>query len=81
MTTMVFDLKVYAVINTTNYNEDGIASIQVARGAEECDALGWEPDTEGINQYTHEVTKVRDLQVGEIIEHWFEKGAFIMRVA
>lgn len=72
------DSKMYAVINTTDY---GIAAIQEAKGTEECTALGWEPDSEGINQYTHEVVKVSDLQVGEIIEHWFEKGAFIMRVA
>lgn len=78
---IMIDTKVYAVINTTDYNNDGTACIQSAVGLEGCSELGWDADEVGYDLRTHEMVEVKDMQVGDVIEHFFMKGAFIMRIA
>jgi hypothetical protein len=77
---IMIDTKVYAVINTTEYN-DGNACVQVAMGEEGASELGWTSDSLGDNLYTREIVKVSDLRVGEIMESADFVGAYIMRVA
>ena len=77
---IMIDTKVYAVINTTEYNDDGNACVQVAMGEEGASELGWTSDTLGENLYTRQLVEVRDLKVGEIMESVDFVGAFIMRI-
>jgi hypothetical protein len=74
-------MNIYTVINTTEYNNDGVATVQQAVGLEECEALGWNSNEIGINLYTHEECKLKDLNVGEIMESVDFEGAYIMRIA
>ena len=73
------DIRKFAVINTTEYNEDGNYAIQVV----DCD------DLEGLGVNDKEmVTRVSDktemfvseLAVGDIAQTDF-KGAYVMRIA
>ena len=83
MNTMEFtiDTKVYAVINTTDYNEDGNASVQIAMGLEGASELGWEKNALGYHLHTRDIIEVVDLKVGDIMESEDFVGAFIMRIA
>jgi hypothetical protein len=72
---------IYAIINTSEYNNDGKASVQQAVGLKECDDLGWRSNDIGINLYTHKECELNDLKVGEIMESVEYKGAYIMRIA
>lgn len=78
---IMIDTKVYAVINTTDYNEDGTASVQIAIGLEGANELGWQKNALGYNLYTREIIEVADLKVGDIMESEDFVGAFIMRIA
>ena len=72
---------IYVAINTIEYNNDGKVAVQQAVGLEQCDDLGWRSNDVGINLYTHEECKLKDLKVGEIMESVEYKGAYIMRIA
>ena len=73
--------KIYAIINTSEYENNGKAAVQQAVGLKECDDLGWKANDIGINLYTHKECKLKDLEVGEIMENVEYKGAYIMRIA
>ena len=78
---IMIDTKVYAAINTTEYNNDGNCCIQSARGLDGCAELGWEEHELGINLRTHEMIEVKDMEVGDVIESVYYLGAYLMRVA
>ena len=81
------DTKMYAVINTTAYNDDGKASVQVVMGEEGAADLGWEDD--GLTFLVNEVngdtkvgeTKIGDMRVNDIMAHAMYVGAYLMRIA
>ena len=77
----MIDTKVYVVINTTDYNKDGNASVQIAKGLEGATELGWDKNALGYHLHTRDIVEVADLKVGDMIESEDFVGAFIMRIA
>lgn len=77
----IVDTKVYAVINTTDYNCDGKASVQIAMGEENAQALGWSMSSMGWSEKRKSDIRVKDLEIGEMILSDEYYGAYIMRIA
>lgn len=75
------DTKMYAVINTTAYNGDGKASVQVVMGEEGAAELGWEDDdmTYLVNRKGR--IKIANMRVNDIMGHDMYDGAYLMRIA
>ena len=73
------DIRRYAVINTTEYNEDGNYSIQVV-DFDALDGLGVS-DNETVTRVSDKTEMfVSELAVGDIAETDY-KGAYVMRIA
>jgi hypothetical protein len=79
---MVIDTRVFAVINTTDYNMDNICSIYCARGVEECMNFGWDYN-ELHRLYGTDDTNILigEMRVGDIIMSLDYNGAYLMRIA
>ena len=71
----------FAVINTADYNDNGVGAVQTAVGLEECGEYGWDPTDTGINLRANKVMSVEELEVGDIIESDIYEGAFLMRLS
>ena len=71
----------FAVINTADYDDSNVGTVQTAVGLEECDEYGWQPTDTGINLRTNKTMSVEELEVGDIIESDMYKGAFLMRLS
>lgn len=65
------DRRVFSVINTTEYNDDGRWSV-VNVGIDELDALGFDED---------DVKRIRSLKVGGVINDFDFAGVIVIRVA
>ena len=72
--------KVFAVINTTAYNEDNNYSIKVVELEEnDTNLLGYEVDEEYINVKTNNIIKIENMMVNDIIIG--EIGVYMIRIA
>ena len=79
---MVIDTRVFAVINTTDYNMDNICSIDCAKGVEDCANFGWDYN-ESYRVYGTDDTNllIGEMNVGDIIMSIDYIGAYLMRIA
>lgn len=78
---MVIDIRVFAVINTTDYNCDTICSIDYAKGVKECMDFGWDYN-EPHKCYGGDKYKfIGEMNVGDIVTSLDYKGAYLMRIA
>ena len=79
ITSIFGDIRKFAVINTTEYNEDGNYAVQVV-GYDELEGLGIN-DKETITRVSDKTEMfVSELNVGDIAYTDF-KGAYVMRLA
>lgn len=73
--------KRFAIINTTEYNEDDTASIIIANSYDECIELGWSMQEEYQISMTTQMRFISTMEVGELLESNDFQGAYIMRIA
>lgn len=74
------DVRVFATINTTEYNGDGRYAVQVT-SYEEIESMGWRKDEKYIDHANRSRTlAIEEMSVGEILLAE-EKGAYLMRLA
>jgi hypothetical protein len=78
---VILDSRIFLVINTTDYNEDGIASYDSVRGIQGCKSMGWCD----VEHYTHYQSgrpmAIDEMSVGDIIVAGDYNGAYLMRIA
>lgn len=78
---VVLDSRIFLVINTTDYNEDGIASYDSVRGIQGCKSMGW-CDVEHYTRYQSGTSiTIDEMLVGDIVTSGDYKGAYLMRIA
>lgn len=73
--------KRFAIINTTEYNEDDTASIIIANSYDECIRLGWSMQEEYRISKTTQKRLISTMEIGELLESNVFSGAYIMRIA
>lgn len=73
--------KRFAIINTTEYNEDDTASIIIANSYSECVELGWSMQEEYQISMTSQMRLISTMEIGELLESNVFQGAYIMRIA
>ena len=78
---MVIDTRVFAVINTTDYNMDNICSIDCAKGVEDCANFGWDYKETHQIYGTDNVMLIGEMRVGDILVSRDYIGAYLMRIA
>ena len=79
---VTIDAKVFVVINTTCYNGDGNAIVQVVKGVDGAADLGWVDDrlTYLVND-KERCVKISEMEVNDIMAHNMYNGAYLMRIA
>lgn len=79
ITSIFGDIRKFAVINTTEYNEDGNYSVQVV-GYDELEGLGINEKDSLSRVSDNEDVFVEDLNIGDLATTDY-KGAYVMRIA
>lgn len=74
------DTRRFLVINTTNYNNDNNAMVQIA-DIDGCMNLGWNPDETNFNIRSNSQRFIDEMQVGDVLESNDFNGAYLMRIA
>lgn len=77
---MVFDTRVYIVINTTEYEDNITAMVQGCNGLEDCVNFGWDLTEKYMCVQTRSEKLIGELEVGDMIMSHDYKGAYLMRV-
>ena len=74
------DTRIFATINTSEYNGDGKYSVQVT-DYENVESMGWQKEQPYVDKgNTARMTKIKEMCVGDIILAE-EIGAYLMRLA